>query len=85
MLKLAKVKKFRSTLKKAELVYQILDLQAANPDTIKPEVIKSATQPAEDTEPKPKRARVAPQKEVKAKTVTSIEKSKVEAPVEDSS
>ncbi|WP_320814698.1 transcription termination factor Rho [Flavobacterium sp.] len=80
--KAAKVKKFR-TLKKDELVYQILDVQAANPETVKADVIKGIAIPSEKAEPKPKRARVAPQKVVKAKTETSREKSIVEAPIED--
>ncbi len=86
--KVAKVKKFR-TLKKDELVYQILDVQAANPETVKSEVIKSVTasKPVETTEEKPKRARVISQKEAKINTKTNteepIETTKVaSAPVE---
>ena len=78
--KVAKVKKFR-TLKKDELVYQILDVQAANPETVKTDVIKGVTKPSEDTEPKPKRARVTPQKVVKAKPQLPIEEVKAEVSV----
>ena len=53
--KVAKINKYRS-LKKDDLVYQILDLQAA-----KPEIIKSEIPAAE--QPKEKRARIAPKKE----------------------
>jgi transcription termination factor Rho len=82
--KVAKVKKYR-TLKKDELVYQILDVQAANPETVKAEVIKGTTpaklvEKVEET--KPKRARVTSQKEVKVKPVASPE-SKIEAPIEN--
>ncbi|MCL9805288.1 transcription termination factor Rho [Flavobacterium amniphilum] len=52
--KIAKIKSFK-TLKKDELVYQILDYQAANPDKIAPE----ANSNVEKKEaPKPKRARI---------------------------
>ncbi len=53
--KVAKINKYRS-LKKDDLVYQILDLQAA-----KPEIIKSEIPVAE--QPKEKRARITPPKE----------------------
>ena len=57
--KAAKINKYRS-LKKDDLVYQILDLQAA-----KPEVIKSDLTPdTADDQPKEKRARILPKKEV---------------------
>ena len=57
--KLAKINKYRS-LKKDDLVYQILDLQAAKPEVIKSEIPieKLAEQPKE------KRARILPKKEV---------------------
>jgi transcription termination factor Rho len=57
--KVAKINKFRS-LKKDDLVYQILDLQAAKPEVIKTElpIDKTAEQPKE------KRARMLPKKEV---------------------
>ncbi|MEQ3661195.1 MAG: transcription termination factor Rho [Flavobacterium sp.] len=78
--KVAKVKKFR-TLKKDELIYQILDLQAANPETVKSDVIKGVTVSNEKTDSKPKRNRVTVQKEVKAKPETALESDKVETPV----
>lgn len=57
--KVAKIKNFR-TLKKDELVYQILDLQAANPEKVKvkPEP-QSPTQPEEMSAKKAPRARVS--------------------------
>ena len=51
--KIAKIAKFK-TLKKDELVYQILDYQAANPEKIAP--IAAETTPV--VEEKPKRARI---------------------------
>ncbi|WP_264550201.1 transcription termination factor Rho [Flavobacterium sp. N2820] len=57
--KVAKINKYRS-LKKDDLVYQILDLQAA-----KPEVIKSEIPTEKKAElPKEKRTRILPKKEV---------------------
>jgi transcription termination factor Rho len=56
--KVAKIKSFK-TLKKDELVYQILDYQAANPEKITPEANNIA-----DT-PKAKRARIAPEEKSK--------------------
>lgn len=53
--KVAKINKYRS-LKKDDLVYQILDLQAAKPEVIKAEI-------ALTEQPKEKRARIAPKKE----------------------
>ena len=53
--KVAKINKYRS-LKKDDLVYQILDLQAAKPEVIKAEI------PATE-QPKEKRARILPKKE----------------------
>ena len=53
--KVAKINKYRS-LKKDDLVYQILDLQAAKPEIIKSEI------PATEL-PKEKRARITPPKE----------------------
>ncbi|WP_395045750.1 transcription termination factor Rho [Flavobacterium sp.] len=61
--KVAKIAKFK-TLKKDELVYQILDYQAANPEKIAP--IALETTPVVDE--KPKRARIAEPKV--AKTIT---------------
>lgn len=57
--KVAKINKYRS-LKKDDLVYQILDLQAAKPEVIKSEI--SIEKLAE--QPKEKRARILPKKEV---------------------
>lgn len=53
------VPKYR-TLKKLDLVYQILDLQAANPDAVKKEIPKPETQdaPVSKPTPRPKRERV---------------------------
>ncbi|WP_419214060.1 transcription termination factor Rho [Maribacter sp. X9] len=76
-----KVPKFK-TLKKLDLVYQILDLQAANPKVaaaIAPTTTEEASKPAvEKTKPKPRpRARVAPS-EAKEKTDTKEEATKKE-------
>jgi transcription termination factor Rho len=62
--KVAKIKSFK-TLKKDELIYQILDYQAANPEKIAPEANSVA-----DTN-KPKRARIA--QEPKPKVPSKIE------------
>lgn len=56
------VPKYR-TLKKLDLVYQILDVQAANPDVVKTEItattdVKTETPKASKTTPKKKRERV---------------------------
>ncbi len=73
--KVAKIKKV-STLKKDELIYQILDFQAANPQTLAPET--------EETADKPKRARVSKPTVKKAtpktneKTAETVEKIKAE-------
>ena len=60
--KVANVKKYRS-LKKDELIYQILDLQAANPDTVKAEKAEKGVEekPIEikKVEEKPKRLRIS--------------------------
>jgi transcription termination factor Rho len=57
--KKANISKYRG-LKKEELVYQILDHQAANPDKVAPLKEKTAESiPAEKTAEKPKRARMA--------------------------
>ena len=62
--KVAKINKYRS-LKKDDLVYMILDLQAAQP-----EVIKSEKTPEPTAEkPKEKRARIAPKKDNAKPTV----------------
>ena len=58
------VPKYR-TLKKEDLVYQILDLQAANPDTIKNELVKEEAPKPKTQQVKPKRERIekkAPEK-----------------------
>jgi len=58
------VPKYR-TLKKMDLVYQILDLQAANPDTIKNEDVKEEAPKPKAQQIKPKRERIekkAPEK-----------------------
>ena len=57
--KVAKINKYRS-LKKDDLVYQILDLQAAKPEVIKSELPKEVA----TDQPKEKRARMLPKKEV---------------------
>jgi len=58
--KVANVKKFR-TLKKDELIYQILDVQASSPEVIKTEDVAPKPIP----EAKEKRARIAPSKMIK--------------------
>ncbi|PRX53912.1 transcription termination factor Rho [Flagellimonas meridianipacifica] len=60
-----KVPKFKS-LKKLDLVYQILDLQASNPKA----VAESAPKSEEKTEAKPKRARVSREKKEEKPTQT---------------
>jgi transcription termination factor Rho len=65
--KVAKINKYRN-LKKDELVYQILDYQAANPEVVKPAL---AEQPQPDE--KVKRARIAP---VKGESKAPIENKK---------
>lgn len=74
--KVAKVKKYR-TLKKEDLIYQILDVQAANPDTIKAE---DSFKKEVEADTKPKRTRVSTTKvekkvqPVKEETLFSEEK-----------
>ncbi len=65
--KIAKINKFK-TLKKDELVYQILDYQAANPEKIAPAIEISAPQESE----KPKRARILDVKPTKQPAVKPI-------------
>ncbi|HSD14242.1 MAG TPA: transcription termination factor Rho [Flavobacterium sp.] len=65
--KIAKINKYRN-LKKDELVYQILDYQAANPEVVKP-ALQETPQPEE----KAKRARIKPVKE-EAKAPAPVEK-----------
>lgn len=62
--KVAKIKGFK-TLKKEELVYQILDYQAANPDKITPEANSKPEKTVEES--KPKRARIQQDKKEKTK------------------
>ena len=79
--KIAKIKSFK-TLKKDELVYQILDYQAANPDKIAPE----ANTKVDNEAPKSKRARIAKETkptEVKRTEIKPIEIKPIEIkPVE---
>ncbi|SDH80492.1 transcription termination factor Rho [Winogradskyella thalassocola] len=67
------VPKYR-TQKKLDLVYQILDYQAANPSAVKAKVAtETSTEPvAKETKPAPKRARV-PQKPTESKEQKSLE------------
>ncbi|BCY28641.1 transcription termination factor Rho [Flavobacterium okayamense] len=58
--KAAQVKKYRS-LKKDELIYQILDMQAANPEKVKSDESLQTDSSAQDL--KPKRARIKVSKE----------------------
>lgn len=51
-----KVPKYRS-LKKLDLIYQILDFQAANPDVVKSEIIPATETKAEATKAPPKKKR----------------------------
>ncbi|MVO10645.1 transcription termination factor Rho [Flavobacterium sp. TP390] len=78
--KIAKVKKYR-TLKKDELIYQILDVQAANPETIKVEETNVAK--AEENTVKAKRARVVSSKIEKKVPVTNPFKEKTVSEKED--
>jgi transcription termination factor Rho len=71
--KIAKIAKFK-TLKKDELVYQILDFQAANPEKIAPTVNDSKTESGVE---KPKRARISDDKVLKKAIVTKTVKSPV--------
>ncbi|HLO72993.1 MAG TPA: transcription termination factor Rho [Flavobacterium sp.] len=71
--KVAKINKYRS-LKKDDLVYQILDLQAAKPEVIKSEI------PATE-QPKEKRARILPKKE--ANKSPQIKKDLFSQPLKD--
>ncbi|SNZ01825.1 transcription termination factor Rho [Flagellimonas pacifica] len=68
------VPKFK-TLKKLDLVYQILDVQASNPKAIK----ESPAAPQEKTAPKPKRARAPLPKKEKKETVIETTEKKVES------
>ncbi|VXB77216.1 Transcription termination factor Rho [Flavobacterium sp. 9AF] len=78
--KVAKVKKYR-TLKKDELIYQILDVQAATPETIK---VDNNTAKEEEKVVKPKRARVIASKIEKNSPVSNEKNSvKIEKKEED--
>ncbi|TGD59552.1 transcription termination factor Rho [Flavobacterium humi] len=68
--KVAKIAKFK-TLKKDELVYQILDYQAANPEKIAPEKITPETNTEAE---KPKRARISNAKPAKANNSAPVKK-----------
>lgn len=83
------VPKYR-TLKKLDLVYKILDVQAANPDVVKKEVLKeepstkdTTVTPKPNPRPKPKRARVqkaAPQQKEQQKMEFTDSKSNTSKP-----
>ncbi|MCO6149546.1 transcription termination factor Rho [Flavobacterium sp. NRK1] len=88
--KKAKINKYRG-LKKDELVYQILDHQAANPSTIKPlfeEAVPAPTAVTEQPAEKTKRARIAPDSAKKDSAIKKTEPAKpstaVTKPVADS-
>uniref|UniRef100_UPI00404A922B transcription termination factor Rho n=1 Tax=Gelidibacter sp. TaxID=2018083 RepID=UPI00404A922B len=80
------VPKYR-TLKKSELVYQILDLQAANPDAVKTELPKTentTSAPTLERDSKPKRDRI--QKKPmpnKAQQKMELPETKEEQPVQE--
>ena len=82
--KKAKINKYRG-LKKDELVYQILDHQAANPATIKP-LFEEATPatatetPAEQPVEKAKRARIAPENQKNDQVIKKAAPVKKESP-----
>src|SRR5690554_1976632 len=70
--KVAKIKNFRS-LKKDDLVYQILDLQAAEPEKVKPEIIAEQSQKQE-----PKQNKKAPRARIhKPENKASEEKKEI--------
>ena len=77
------VPKYR-TLKKSELVYQILDLQAANPDAVKTELPKAETTPSAPT---PERDRIQkkpmPNKAQQKMELPEIKEVKEEQPVQE--
>lgn len=84
--KKAKINKYRG-LKKDELVYQILDHQAANPATIKPLFDDTAAAPIKDAAEKPaektKRARIVPdgtKKDVPQKKSTPVKETPAQLP-----
>lgn len=86
--KKAKINKYRG-LKKDELVYQILDHQAANPATIKPLFEETAPVPVQETAAQPaekaKRARIAdgPAKVVPQKKAAPVKETPPQLPLTD--
>ena len=85
------VPKYR-TLKKSELVYQILDLQAANPDAVKTELPKTETTtsaPTPEKGSKPKRDRIQkkpmPNKAQQKMELPETKEIKEEQPVQEQS
>ncbi|WP_027125242.1 transcription termination factor Rho [Gelidibacter mesophilus] len=77
------VPKYR-TLKKLDLVYQILDVQAANPDVVKTEITATTDTPAET--PKPAKTAKAPLKKkrerVEKKPTSDKTQQKMDLPVD---
>ncbi|MCK8481516.1 transcription termination factor Rho [Psychroserpens algicola] len=71
------VPKYR-TLKKLDLVYQILDLQASNPDAVKKEVIEPASTPTSKPEPKKPAQQRKPRARVEKKDVKNPSQQKME-------
>ena len=68
--KVAKINKYRY-LKKEELIYQILDLQAANPNVIEPAKPVQENKP-EAKQEKGKRARITPKSEAEKPTQSTV-------------
>ena len=83
--KIAKIKKFRS-LKKDELVYQILDLQATDPSTVKVDKISTPVSEASEVKVEKPKAVAKPKPIAKEKPVTTpvtdvkVEEVKTETP-----
>lgn len=75
--KAAQIKKYRS-LKKDELIYQILDKQAADPSTVKSEEMTTTEDNTESS--KPKRARIKLNKDSPESTKTESHKKLKEVP-----
>ncbi|MEZ4853858.1 transcription termination factor Rho [Flavobacterium sp.] len=75
--KAANIKKYR-TIKKDDLIYQILDVQAANPENIKTdETVTEAKKPVKaETEAKPKRKRIKAESEAKTEATARIASNK---------
>ncbi|WP_116788369.1 transcription termination factor Rho [Flavobacterium psychrotrophum] len=81
--KKAKINKFRG-LKKDELIYQILDHQAANPAEIQPLFEETAeAAPEANTASKPKRARISKDTEPENAPVADTDNAPVETPFEE--